>query len=165
MQINRRSCLGSAVGLAIAASAALAEPAATLPGVTIQGAPASTQPAAVAKGASLQVAPNTVVTVPTNPAAGFDAPAPALKLQGAGADAVAGLAPGQDLVGDAGPGAPPLSAAETDTYFNTKEFQDKNDTVQHRPGHAGAGPQFAGTGEAMAGQAVIQGIGALIGGN
>jgi hypothetical protein len=165
MRIDLRSGLGGVVGLAMGASAALAEPAATPQGVTVQAAPESTPPATNTKGASLQVAPNSVITVPTNPAAGFDAPSPALKLQATGTDAVAGLAPGQDLVGDAGPGVQHLSAADTDTYFNTKEFQDKNQTVQHRPGHAGAGSQFAGTGEAMAGQAVMQGIGALIGGN
>jgi len=120
---------------------------------------------ATATGTNLRVEPNGPVTAPNKPAGGFDTPQPALKLDVSSShDAVAGLAPGEDLVGRSRPVTPSLSAAETDSYFATKEYQDKAQTLQ-RKGHSGAGKQFAGAGEAMAGQALLQGIGTLLQGN
>jgi hypothetical protein len=116
-------------------------------------------------GTKLHVEPNGSVTTLNRPAGGFDWPQPALKLDvSASHDAVAGLAPGEDLVGRSRPVTPSLSAAETDSYFATKEYQDKAQTVE-RKGHTGAGKQFAGAAKAMAGQALLQGIGTLLQGD
>jgi hypothetical protein len=146
MRTNSRFTLAGLAGLALTASAALAQPAAQSAGVTIR------------------VAPDAVITVPNDPAAGFDAPPPLLNLQAPSTDARFGPTPGRDLVGDGGPDSPRPSAADTDTYFATKEFQDKDETIR-RKGHAGAGQQFAGAGKAAAGNLLLDGIGALITGN
>jgi len=119
---------------------------------------------ATSPGTALHVDPNGTLAVPSRPAGGFDSPQPALKLDVSSHDAVAGLAPGEDLVGDNRPTTPSLSAADTDTYFATKDYQDKAQTLE-RKGHVGAGKQFAGAGKAMAAQAVLQGIGALLEGD
>jgi hypothetical protein len=140
-----RPVLFGAFGLALTASGAWAQQA-------------------VSPGTSLHVEPNGTAPVPSRPAGGFDTPRPALKLDVSGHDAVAGLAPGEDLVGDDRPTTPSLSAADKDSYFATKEYQDKAQTLERR-GHVGAGKQFAGAGKAMAGQAVLQGIGALLEGD
>jgi hypothetical protein len=130
-------------GLALAASVAQAQQAPVTP--------------------SVRVAPDTTLTVPGNAARGFDAPQPALKLDAPVSGAVAGLGPGQDLVGKA-----PLdlraAAADTDSYFATREYQDKAETIQ-RKGHPSVGQQFAGVGEAAAANLAIGGVGMLINGN
>jgi hypothetical protein len=143
MRWTLKPVLFGALGLALIASGAWAQPAAS-------------------PGATLHVEPNG--TVPSRPAGGFDSPQPALKLDVSSHDAVAGLAPGEDLVGNDRPTTPSLSAADTDSYFATKEYQDKAQTLERR-GHVGAGKQFAGAGKALAGQAVLQGIGALLEGD
>jgi hypothetical protein len=125
------------------------------------GAPAQQAPVT---GPALRVEPGTALTVPNSAAGGFDTPRPKLKLDLASSDAVAGLAPGEDLVGDGRPRTPSLSAADTDSYFATKEYQDKAETLQ-RKGHASAGQQFAGAGKAIAGAAVIDGVRGLLEGD
>jgi len=132
-----------------------------LAGLALTGSAALAQPAAVPDGPSLRVLPDAGVMVPHGPASGFDLPQPALQLDTPAHDAVAGLAPGQDLVGRSGPVTPSLSAAEADSYFATREYQDKNQTLE-RKGHQSAGKQFANVGKEMAAVAVIRGIRALI---
>src|SRR5579859_3937278 len=91
--------------------------------VGLVAAPALAQQAA-SQSATLQVTPNQTLAAPGPSARGFDAPKPALTLQAPGDPAaVRGLAPGQDLIGDAGPAAGRASAADTDTYFASQEYQ------------------------------------------
>jgi hypothetical protein len=130
-------------GLALAASVAQAQQAPATP--------------------SLRVVPDTTMTAPANAVRGFDAPQPALRLDAPVSGAVAGLAPGQDLVGKA-PLELRAAAADTDSYFNTREYQDKAETIQ-RKGHPSIGQQFAGVGEAAASNLAIGGVSALISGN
>ena len=120
---------------------------------------------AAPQAASLQVTPNGTVTAPGGAVGGFDTPKPALTLQApADSAAVRGLAPGQDLVGDAGLGNRRRPAAETDTYFASQDYQQKAETIE-RKGHQSIGKQFAGAGEAAAANLAIGGVGLLINGN
>lgn len=119
---------------------------------------------AASPGTTLHVEPNGTAATSSRPAGGFDSPRPALKLDVSSHDAVAGLAPGEDLVGNNRPTTPSLSAADTDSYFATKEYQDKAETWERR-GHVGAGKQFAGAGKAIAAEAVLKGIGTLLEGD
>jgi hypothetical protein len=149
MKNSKRLALGGVVALALAAS------------------PVSAQQAATPAGATLHVAPDATITAPRSAVRGFDAPAPAPRLQltsPTDVAAVRGLAPGEDLVGDGGRARQPALAADTDTYFATNEYKQKAETIERR-GHVGAARQFAGAGEAAAANAVLQGVGALITGN
>jgi len=131
-------------GLALAGSAALAQDAGS--------------------HASLNVAPDASVTAPGSAVRGFDAPPPALKLTLSPRELAAAPSPDADLAGQGRVLAnAPVPAADRDSYFNTRDYQDKTDVV-HRPGRDGAGRQFAGTAEAMALQGVIQGAEVLING-
>jgi len=145
MRTDLRIVLAGLAGLAMAASVAQAQ----------QAAPVTP---------SVRVTPDTAMTAPVNPARGFDAPQPALKLDAPVSGAVAGLAPGQDLVGKGAPLDLRAAAADTDSYFNTREYQDKAETIQ-RKGHPSIGQQFAGVGESAATNLAIGGVSALISGN
>jgi hypothetical protein len=135
--------LAGLAGLALAGSAALAEDASTV-----------------------QVTPKDSVTVAPTPAArGFETPQPALTLAAPpDAAALRGLKPGQDLVGDDKSHTGSLPAAVTDSYFATKDYQQKAETIE-RKGHQSAAKQFAGAGEAAAANLAIGGVGLLINGN
>lgn len=130
--------------------------------LALSGASALAQQAAPV---TLRLAPaDSNVMAPPSAVRGFDAPAPALTLQPAAPDALAlrGLAPGQDLTdGHVLLDRAPLAAADTDSYFATKEFQDKDQTIE-RKGHMSAGKQFAGVGEAAAANLALSGLGTLI---
>lgn len=145
----------AAAGLILAASWAQAEEA-TAPIVRVAPDAAIVAPSAPGPG---------VVAVPSPPSAGFAAPTLRLNFGAPGHDSVAGLGPGEDLVGNGGPGVQHLSAAELDTYFATREFQDKNATIQHKPGHESTGRQMGQLGKAMAAEGLIRGIGVLINGD
>ena len=150
-----RFAVAASVGLALAASGALA------------------QDATAPSGATLHLSPQSVLTEPNGPTIvvpgsatrGFDAPLPALRLDLPAAAMVRGLGSGQDLLVGAGPGAARPSAADTDSYFATKEFQDKNTTVEHKAHHVGVGKQAAQAGKGIVGAAILHGIGALISGD
>lgn len=131
-------------GLALAGSAALAQDAGNRAGLT--------------------VVPDASVTTPGSAVRGFDAPQPALKLNLSPHELAGAPSPDADLAGQGRrqANAPP-SAADRDSYFNTRDYQDKTDVV-HRPVHEGAGRQFAGAAEGMALNGVIDGIGTLING-
>lgn len=114
--------------------------------------------------ASVSVAPDASVTAPHGAVRGFDAPQPALKLNLAPNELASAPSPDADLAGQGRVLAnAPVPAADRDSYFNTRDYQDKTDVV-HRPGHEGVGRQFAGAGEGMALNGVIDGIGTLING-
>jgi hypothetical protein len=126
--------------------------------------------------AAQQVSTGNSVTVPTPPQNGtgvtalpgnsFDAPpqpAPTLKLPtGLAAEAGSGNLPGQDLAyGSSGvDGQQHLSAAETDSLFASKDFQQSME-LYDRPSHGGKpspAKQFGQAGEAALGNLVILGV-------
>ncbi len=138
--------LAGLAGLALAGSAALAQDASTV-----------------------QVAPTDSVTTttPDSTTQGFDKPQPqpALTLAApADAAALRGLKPGQDLVGEDHSHTGSQPAAATDSYFATKDYQQKAETIE-RKGHQSAARQFAGAGEAAAANLAIGGVGLMINGN
>src|ERR1700761_7315897 len=129
--------LAGLAGLALAGSAALAQDASTV-----------------------QVTPKDSVT--TTAPNSFDAPQPALTLAApADPTALRGLKPGQDLVGEDHSHTGSLPAATTDSYFATKDYQQKAETIE-RKGHQSAAKQFAGAGEAAAANLAIGGVGLMI---
>lgn len=100
-------------------------------------------------------------SAPSTTLRGFDQPKPALVLDAGAGDSLAGLAPGQDLIGDGGSQRPSLAAADRDSYFATREYQDKSQ-ITVRGGSRSVGKQFAGAGKAAALNLAIQGVGALV---
>lgn len=154
MRISRFAVAAS-VGLALAASGALAQDATAPFGATLHLSP---EPA-------LTEPNGPTIVVPGSATRGFDAPPPALRLDLPASTMVRGLVPGQDLVGEAGPRAARPSAADTDSYFATKDFQDKDTTVEHKAHHVSVGKQAAQAGKGILGAAVLHGIGALISGD
>ena len=100
--------LAGLAGLALAGSAALAQDASTV-----------------------QVTPKDSVT--TTAPNSFDAPQPALTLAApADPTALRGLKPGQDLVGEDHSHTGSLPAATTDSYFATKDYQQKAEWTRAR---------------------------------
>jgi len=143
MQRTLKLALIGFTGFALAGSAALAQDAGSR--------------------ATLNVAPAAGVTAPGSAVRGFDKPQPQLKLDLAPHELAGAPAQDADL---AGSGQVPtnyrLPAADQDSYFNTRDYQDKNNVVQHRPGHNSPGRQLGGAAKGMALNAVIAGVGALI---
>jgi hypothetical protein len=85
---------------------------------------------------------------PASATRGFDQPKPSLTLNPPQRDAVAGLAPGQDLIGKA-PLNLQLSAADLDSYVNSQEYRQKlSQYFPRRP--LGSGKEAAGLGIAGA---------------
>lgn len=139
----------------------LATTLAGLAGLALTGSVALAQDAS-----TVQVTPNDSVTVAPNAATrGFDTPQPVLTLAAPpDAASLRGLKPGQDLVGDDKSHTGSLPAAVTDSYFATKDYQQKAETIE-RKGHQSAAKQFAGAGAAAAANLAIGGAGLLINGN
>ena len=139
----------------------LATTLAGLAGLALTGSVALAQDAS-----TVQVTPNdSVMVAPDTAARGFDKPQPGLTLAAPpDAASLRGLKPGQDLVGDDKSHTGSLPAAVTDSYFATKDYQQKAETIE-RKGHQSAAKQFAGAGEAAAANLAIGGAGLLINGN
>lgn len=139
----------------------LATTLAGLAGLALTGSVALAQDAS-----TVQVTPNdSVMVAPDTAARGFDKPQPVLTLAAPpDAASLRGLKPGQDLVGDDKSHTGSLPAAVTDSYFATKDYQQKAETIE-RKGHQSAAKQFAGAGEAAAANLAIGGAGLLINGN
>ncbi|HVJ53530.1 MAG TPA: hypothetical protein VM689_13765 [Aliidongia sp.] len=123
--------------------------------------------------------PNAAVTAPPadssavqKPGSAFDGPqqpAPALRFPSPLAGAGSGNLPGQDLADGTGAGENRvrLSPAETDSLFNSKDFEQSMQ-LYSRPahgGHEGPARQFGQAGEAMLGNLAIMGVAAAIEGH
>jgi hypothetical protein len=133
--------------------------------LAVNSVPALAQQAPLPAESGLRVVPDAAAAAPHAAVRGFDTPVPTLTLQPASDPAaLRGLAPGQDLTdGHVVLDREPLSAADADTYFATKDYQQKS-TPPVLKGHLSAGQQFAGVGEAAAANLAISGVGVLLNG-
>jgi hypothetical protein len=134
--------------------------------------PSWAQESPTAGNVAVQAPSDSRSNVTLKPGSEFDGPAqpsPLLKMPTGQVSGASGNMPGQDLV-DVGPtvGRARLSAADTDNYLASKEFQESQGLYNRPSGkhtHDGAGSQFKGAGEGMLGELAIMGVEAAITGH
>jgi hypothetical protein len=131
-----------------------------LGGSVIGGIGALAQEAGPPDRSVFSVGPNVVVATLSNPTRGFDAPEPSYRFDLTAPVTITGLGPGEDLRGSEAPGDPRLTAAELDSYMNSKEYQQLTDHYYSRSPIA-PGAQFADLGKAMGTAVVRLGTGSL----